>query len=81
VADIERLRAMLGVERWLVFGGSWGSALALAYAETQPECASALVLRGIFTLRREELLWYYQRGASLLFPDKWERFVTPIPPE
>jgi proline iminopeptidase len=72
---------MLGVERWLVFGGSWGSALALAYAETHPERVSALVLRGIFTLRREELLWYYQRGASLLFPDKWERFLVPIPPE
>jgi proline iminopeptidase len=81
VADIERLRAMLGVERWLVFGGSWGSALALAYAETHPERASALILRGIFALRREELLWYYQHGASLLFPDKWERFVAPIPPE
>jgi proline iminopeptidase len=81
VADVERLRAMLGVDRWLVFGGSWGSALALAYAETHPERASALILRGIFTLRREELLWYYQRGASLLFPDKWERFVAPIPPE
>jgi proline iminopeptidase len=80
VGDIERLRMMLGVERWLVFGGSWGSTLALAYAETYPEHASALVLRGIFTLRREELLWYYQHGASLLFPDKWERFLAPIPP-
>ena len=80
VADIERLRTMLGVERWLVFGGSWGSALALAYAQTHPERVSALVLRGIFTLRREELLWYYQHGASLLFPDKWERFLAPIPP-
>ena len=79
VADIERLRAMIGVESWLVFGGSWGSTLALAYAETHPERVSALVLRGIFTLRRAELLWYYQEGASWLFPDKWERFLAPIP--
>ena len=60
VADIERLRRMLGVERWLVFGGSWGSTLALAYAQAHPERVSELVLRGIFTLRRWELLWYYQ---------------------
>jgi len=79
VADIERLRTMIGVERWLVFGGSWGSALALAYAETHPERVSALVVRGIFTLRRFELEWYYQHGASLLFPDKWERFLAAIP--
>ena len=70
---------MLGVERWLVFGGSWGSTLALAYAETHPDRVSGLILRGIFTLRRWELLWYYQHGASLLFPDKWERFLAPIP--
>ncbi|MEK0082621.1 prolyl aminopeptidase [Benzoatithermus flavus] len=81
VADIERLRTMLGLERWLVFGGSWGSTLALAYAETHPERVTGLILRGIFTLRRWELLWYYQHGASLLFPDKWERFLAPIPPE
>lgn len=79
VADIERLRVMLGVERWMVFGGSWGSTLALAYAETHPERVSELVLRGVFTLRRAELLWYYQDGASWLFPDKWERFLAPIP--
>ncbi|WP_020188058.1 prolyl aminopeptidase [Methylopila sp. 73B] len=79
VADIERLRAMTGAERWLVFGGSWGSTLALAYAETHPERVSGLVLRGIFTLRRFELDWYYQSGASLLFPDKWEKFLAPIP--
>ena len=79
VADIERLRALMGVERWLVFGGSWGSALALAYAETHPERVSELVLRGIFTLRRSELAWSYQSGASELFPDKWERFLAPIP--
>jgi proline iminopeptidase len=79
VADIERLRVMAGVDRWLVFGGSWGSALALAYAETHPDRVSELVLRGIFTLRRAELEWYYQAGASLIFPDKWERFLAPIP--
>ena len=79
VEDIERFRTMLGVERWLVFGGSWGSALALAYAQTHPEHVSELVVRGIFTLRRSELLWYYQEGASWLFPDKWERFLAPIP--
>jgi proline iminopeptidase len=79
VADIERLRALMGVDKWLVFGGSWGSTLALAYAETHPERVSELVLRGIFTLRRAELEWYYQAGASLIFPDKWERFLAPIP--
>ena len=79
VDDIERLRAMIGAERWLVFGGSWGSTLALAYAETHPDRTGALILRGIFTLRRSELLWYYQEGASWLFPDKWERFLAPIP--
>jgi proline iminopeptidase len=79
VADIERLREMAGVESWLVFGGSWGSTLALAYAETHPERTSEIVLRGIFTLRRFELEWYYQYGASLLFPEKWERFQAPIP--
>ena len=81
VADIERLRELMGVDKWLVFGGSWGSTLALAYAETHPERVSELVLRGIFTLRRFELEWYYQSGASLLFPDKWERFLAPIPEE
>jgi proline iminopeptidase len=81
VADIERLREMIGAERWMVFGGSWGSTLALAYAQTHPERVSELVLRGIFTLRRAELLWYYQEGASWMFPDKWERFLAPIPPE
>lgn len=79
VADIERLREMAGLSSWLVFGGSWGSTLALAYAQTHPERASEIVLRGIFTLRRFELEWYYQYGASLLFPDKWERFQAPIP--
>ncbi|RJG45798.1 prolyl aminopeptidase [Mesorhizobium sp. DCY119] len=79
VADMERLREMAGFDKWLVFGGSWGSTLALAYAETHPERVSELVLRGIFTLRRAELEWYYQHGASQFFPDKWERFLAPIP--
>jgi proline iminopeptidase len=79
VADIERLRVMAGAERWLVLGGSWGSALALAYAQRHPERVAALVLRGIFTLRRCELAWLYQAGASALFPEAWDRFVAPIP--
>ena len=79
VADIERLREMAGAEQWLVFGGSWGSTLALAYAQTHPGRVSELVLRGIYTLTRPELDWYYQFGVSEMFPDKWERFVAPIP--
>ena len=79
VADIERLRAMLGIERWQVFGGSWGSTLALAYAQTHPERVTELVLRGIFMLRRWELEWFYQEGASRLFPDAWEPYLQAIP--
>ena len=71
---------MAGVERWLVFGGSWGSTLALAYAQTHPDRVTALILRGIFLLRRAELRWYYQEGASWLYPDLWEAFLAPIPP-
>ncbi|HZO11848.1 MAG TPA: prolyl aminopeptidase [Polyangiaceae bacterium] len=80
VADMEMLRQHLGIERWLVFGGSWGSTLALAYAETHPARVSELVLRGIFMLRKKELIWFYQEGASFLFPDAWEKFLAPIPP-
>jgi proline iminopeptidase len=80
VADIERLREELSIERWVVFGGSWGSTLSLAYAETHPRRCKALVLRGIFLLRRSELLWFYQEGASHIFPDAWEQFLAPIPP-
>ena len=80
VADLEKLREHLGVEKWLVCGGSWGSALALAYAQKHPERTTALVLRGIFTLRRAELLWFYQEGANWIFPDLWEGFLAPIPP-
>jgi proline iminopeptidase len=79
VADMERLRSQLGVAQWLVLGGSWGSTLALAYAQTHPQRVSALIVRGIFTLRRQELHWYYQEGASWLFPDLFEEFVAPIP--
>ena len=81
VADIERLRVRLGIDRWQVFGGSWGSTLALAYAETHPERVTELVLRGIFMLRRWELDWFYQDagGAAALFPDRWEEYVKPIP--
>ncbi len=79
VADIERLREIAGVKKWMVFGGSWGSTLALAYAETHPERVSELVLRGIYTLTKAELAWYYQFGVSEMFPDKWERFQAPIP--
>jgi len=80
VDDIERLRTRLGVERWTVFGGSWGSTLALAYAIRHPERVNALILRGVFLLTQRELDWFYQDGASMMFPDAWERFVGPIPP-
>ena len=78
VADLERLRTHLGLDRWLVFGGSWGSALALAYAETHPERVSQLVLRGIFTLRRDELDWYYNDGAGRIAPEWWGVFCEPL---
>ena len=80
VADVERLRAHLGIERWQVFGGSWGSTLALAYAEKHPERVTELVLRGIFLLRQREIDWFYQEGASWIFPDAWEHYVAAIPP-
>jgi proline iminopeptidase len=79
VADIEKLRRHLGIERWQVFGGSWGSTLALAYAEVHPGQVSELVLRGIFMLRRWELEWFYQQGCSRLFPDAWEHYLSAIP--
>jgi proline iminopeptidase len=81
VADIESLRQHLGVERWHVFGGSWGSTLALAYAETHPDRVTALILRGIFLVRAQEIDWFYQRGAGAIFPDAWEKYVAPIPPD
>ena len=79
VEDIERLRERAGVEKWTVFGGSWGSTLALAYAIKHPDRVEALILRGIFLLTRKELEWFYQDGASMLFPDAWEHFLAPIP--
>ncbi|MEV8192285.1 prolyl aminopeptidase [Rhodococcus pyridinivorans] len=78
VADIERLRTFLGVDRWMVFGGSWGSTLALAYAQRHPEHVTELVLRGIFLLRRSEIDWYYNGGAGQLFPEAWEGFCAPL---
>ncbi len=79
VADIERLREHLKIDRWQVFGGSWGSTLALAYAEMHPERVTELVLRGIFMLRRRELEWFYQSGCDALFPDAWETYLAAIP--
>lgn len=79
VADMEALRTLLGIDKWMVFGGSWGSTLALAYAETHPDRCLALVLRGIFLLRHKELQWFYQEGASWLFPDAWEPYLDHIP--
>lgn len=79
VADMERLREVLGVDQWQLLGGSWGSTLAMAYAQTHPRRVSELVLRGIFMLRQKELRWFYQFGCSELFPDAWEHFLKPIP--
>ncbi len=79
VSDIEHLRAHLGIEGWMVFGGSWGSTLALAYAQTHPERVRQLVLRGIFLCRPKEIRWFYQEGASAIFPDVWEQYVRVIP--
>jgi proline iminopeptidase len=81
VSDIEILRRHLGIECWQVFGGSWGSTLALAYAETHPHCVSELILRGIFLGRQSEIDWLYKEGCNWLYPDAWEAFVAPIPPE
>ena len=79
VDDIELLRQLVGAEQWLVFGGSWGSTLALAYAQKHPERVSALILRGIYTMTRPELAWYYQFGVSEMHPEKWERFIALVP--
>jgi proline iminopeptidase len=80
VSDIEKLREHLGIERWLVFGGSWGSTLALAYAQKHPQRVSEIVLRGIFMLTQFELRWFYEdSGASAIFPDRWEHYIAPIP--
>lgn len=79
VADIEALRKKLAIDRWLVFGGSWGSTLSLAYAQTHPSVVTELVLRGIFLLRKIELDWFYQHGAGMLFPERWAEYLAPIP--
>jgi proline iminopeptidase len=81
VADIERLREHVGIERWQVFGGSWGSTLALAYSETHPDRVTELVLRGIFLCRPQEIQWFYQQGASAIFADVWEEYLKVIPEE
>jgi proline iminopeptidase len=81
VSDMEKLREHLGIDRWQVFGGSWGSTLSLAYAEKHPERVTELVLRGIFMLRKKELHWFYQEGASAIFPDAWEGYLAAIPKE
>lgn len=80
VADIVRLRARLGIARWIVAGGSWGVALGLAYAAREPQHVAGLLLRGVYLARRSEDLWQYQEGASRIIPDAWEAFVAPIPP-
>nr|WP_296771762.1 prolyl aminopeptidase [Rhodococcus sp. (in: high G+C Gram-positive bacteria)] len=79
VSDIEKLREHIGVDRWLVFGGSWGSTLSLAYAQAHREHVVGLVLRGIFLLRRSEIDWYYNGGAGHIFPEQWEKFLAPVP--
>ena len=79
IEDMERVRVSAGVERWMVFGGSWGSTLGLAYAQAHPERVTALVLRGIFLCREAEIRWFYQEGANRVFPDHWEQFLAPIP--
>ncbi len=78
VEDMAQLRSELDVDRWVVFGGSWGSTLSLAYAQSHPDHVHALVLRGIFLLRPFELDWFYQKGCSYLFPDAWQQFLAPI---
>jgi len=79
IADIEAVREQLGIEAWVVFGGSWGSTLGLAYAEAHPERVLGLILRGIFLCRDRDIDWFYQEGASRLYPDLWEHFLEPIP--
>lgn len=81
VNDIESIREYLDIDRWLVFGGSWGSTLALVYAETYPQCVSGLILRGIFLCRPADIYWFYQYGASQIFPEFWQDYLAPIPEE
>lgn len=81
VADIEKIRQHLGIEKWFVFGGSWGSTLSLSYGVSHPEQCLGFILRGIFLLRKKEIQWFYQEGASRLYPDAWEKYVAPIAPQ
>jgi proline iminopeptidase len=81
VSDIEKLREYLDIDKWVVFGGSWGSTLSLAYSQTHPSRCKGLILRGIFMLRQKEIRWFYQEGTSYIFPDAWEEYLKPIPPE
>tara|TARA_R110002072_G_scaffold1989_1_gene16235 strand:+ start:9516 stop:10502 length:987 start_codon:yes stop_codon:yes gene_type:complete len=81
VADIEKIREHLGIEKWCLFGGSWGSTLSLSYAVTHPDKVDGLFLRGIFLLRKKEIDWFYQEGASRMYPDAWEKYLEPIPVE
>ena len=80
VRDIEQLREHLNVSQWVVFGGSWGSTLALAYSQTHPDSCKGLILRGIFMLRPSEIRWFYQEGANQIYPDAWQEYLRPIPP-
>lgn len=81
VSDMEQIRNHLGIEQWLLFGGSWGSTLSLAYAQAHPSRALGLILRGIFLCRKRDIDWFYQDGASHIFPDYWQEYLAPIPPE
>lgn len=81
VADMEKLREHLGIGKWMLFGGSWGSTLSLAYAESHPDRVSEIVLRGIFLIRKWEIDWFYQQGTSRMFPDAWAEYLKPIPVE
>jgi len=81
ISDIEKIRERFGIEQWVLFGGSWGSTLSLLYAQAYPSHVQALILRGIFLCRHKDLQWFYQEGASRLFPDYWKDFVAPIPSE
>ena len=81
VDDIEKIRNHLSIDRWVIYGGSWGSTLSLAYSQTYPDSCKALILRGIFLVRKKEIHWFYQEGASKIFPDNWQSFVAPIPIE
>lgn len=81
VADIEKIREKLNINKWIVFGGSWGSTLALAYAQAHPTRVKGLILRGIFLLREKEIRWFYQEGANYIYPDAWEYYIAPIPVE